>query len=260
MGRKLKKGLDYFPLYHDFFSNKDIKMLRRAHGSIGILTYLALLCRIYDNGYYYKFDDINELAMDIAEEIANDQLRRTATCVAETINYLVKHTIFDENLFEGGVISSAATQEQYALSAYKAKRKIEMDVYCLIDVGNCIQKNAISPEEITISPEEITIPPEESAQIEENKNKISISQSIARVSAEKEKVVEKPDENCEGLNRIKGALLSEKQIEALLEVMTLDEFDHYVDVITSCEQRGHKYKTKSHYQAIIDMVKRDRKL
>ena len=171
MGRKLKKGLDYFPLYHDFFTNKKTQALRRAHSHVGILTYLNILCRVYDNGYYYRFDDFDELCMDIAEEIANEQLRRTATGVAETINYLVGRGILDEGLFKQGVISGVALQEQYVMSSYKAKRKIEMGVYCLLqkseeaaDVGGSIPKNEISSEEMPIYSEEMAISSEESTQ------------------------------------------------------------------------------------------------
>lgn len=174
MGRKPKVGLDYFPLYHDFFTNKKTQALRRAHSHVGILTYLNILCRVYDNGYYYRFDDFEELCMDIAEEIANEQLRRTATGVAETINYLVGRGILDEGLFKRGVISGVALQEQYVMSSYKAKRKIEMDVYCLLpkseeaaDVGGSTPENPISSEEMPISSEEMPISSEESAQSKE---------------------------------------------------------------------------------------------
>ena len=174
MGRKPKVGLDYFPLYHDFFTNKKTQALRRAQSHVGILTYLNILCRVYDNGYYYRFDDFDELCMDIAEEIANEQLRRTATGVAETINYLVGRGILDEGLFKRGVISGVALQEQYVMSSYKAKRKIEMDVYCLLpkseeaaDVGGSTPENPISSEEMPISSEEMPISSEESAQSKE---------------------------------------------------------------------------------------------
>ena len=117
MPRPFKTGLDYFPLDTNFFENKKIKNLRRAHGPIGVLTYLNLLCRVYQNGYFYKFEDADELAMDIAEQIASEQIRRTATCVTETINYLVGRGILDEGLFKQGIISGVALQEQYVISA-----------------------------------------------------------------------------------------------------------------------------------------------
>lgn len=157
MGRNIKQGFDYFPLYTDFFSNKKIKNLRRAHGSIGILTYLNLLNRVYKNGYYYKFDDLEELSMDIAEEIANVQLRATATSVTETINYLVGRGILAEGLFKRGIISGVALQEQYVIMAYKAKRKIDMGVHCLVDVLQVIAKIKDNSEEMPIYSEEMPI-------------------------------------------------------------------------------------------------------
>ena len=199
MGRKPKVGLDYFPLYHDFFTNKKTQALRRAHSHVGILTYLNILCRVYDNGYYYRFDDFEELCMDIAEEIANEQLRRTATGVAETINYLVGRGILDEGLFKRGVISGVALQEQYVTSSYKAKRKIEMDVYCLLPkseeaagVGGSTPENPISSEEMPISSEEMPISSEESAQskekekVKENLNTLTECNEAEPPAAQKE--------------------------------------------------------------------------
>ena len=55
-------------------------------------------------------------------------------------------------------------------------------------------------------------------------------------------------------------MLSEDQIEDLLEKLSIDEFDKYVAIVADCELRGKRFKTKSHYQAILDMVAKDRKL
>jgi len=180
MGRNIKQGFSYFPLYTDFFTNKKIKNLRRAHGSIGVLTYLNLLSRVYKNGYYYKFDDLEELSMDIAEEIANAQLRATATSVTETINYLVGRGILAEGLFKQGIISGVALQEQYVIMAYKAKRKIEMGVHCLVDVLQVIEKNKENSEEMPIYSEEMPIYSEFGTQSKsKSKNKENKNKAIA---------------------------------------------------------------------------------
>ena len=153
MPRPYKIGLDYFPLDTDFFTNKKTKSLRRAHDSIGVLSYINLMCRVYRNGYYYKFDDLEELSMDIAEEIASNQLRKVAASVTETINYLVGRGILDEGLFKQGIISGVALQEQYVISTYKAKRNIKMDVHCLVDVNEVIAKNKVNSEETQVNSE-----------------------------------------------------------------------------------------------------------
>jgi hypothetical protein len=154
MARPIKQGLDYFPVDVGFFHNKKIKNLRRAKGTIGVMTYFNLMCRIYENGYYYRFDDIDELSMDIAEEIACEQLRATASRVTETINYLVGRGILDEELFKRGIISGQAMQEQYVLATKAAKRKVNMDVHLLVDVDLVVQKNSVSAEESEVSSEE----------------------------------------------------------------------------------------------------------
>ena len=174
MPRPKKQGFAYFPLDTDFFENKKTKALRRAHGDIGILTYINLLCKVYAKGYYYEFSDIEELSHDIAEEITNVQLARTATCVTETINYLVGRGILDEGLFKRGIISGEALQEQFVLSAQKSKRKIEMNVHCLVDVLDILRKNGVSSEETAVNSEETAVNSEEGTQSKsKSKSKIN---------------------------------------------------------------------------------------
>ncbi len=55
-------------------------------------------------------------------------------------------------------------------------------------------------------------------------------------------------------------MLSEEQMDALLEVLSAEEFDHYVSVIAENELKGNHYKKRTHYQAILDMAKVDRKI
>ena len=293
MGRKPKVGLDYFPLYHDFFTNKKTQALRRAHSHVGILTYLNILCRVYDNGYYYRFDDFDELCMDIAEEIANEQLRRTATGVAETINYLVGRGILDEGLFKRGVISGVALQEQYVTSSYKAKRKIEMDVYCLLpkseeaaDVGGSTPENIISSEEMPIYSEESA----QREKKEKEKENISSIHSIAREEEEEdegeaayldrmvadagfdENDVESAEAYREELKQklrqkyLGGKLgqgilfMSEDQFLYLWNNLSYAELDKYCAIVVNCEKNGKKFTKKTHFQAILDMAKEDRKI
>lgn len=199
MPRPKKEGFAYFPLDTDFFSNRKIKNLRRVHGTIGILTYINLMCRVYAKGYYIEFTDIDELSYDIAEEITDVHVARTSASVTATINYLVLHGILNKDCFERGIISSEALQEQFVLSAQKTKRKIEMDAHCLVDVLSILRKNRVSSEETPVYAEETPINSEEGTQ---NKSKINNihtttnNNSIflfnnAREREEKEKV-EKP--------------------------------------------------------------------
>jgi predicted metal-dependent HD superfamily phosphohydrolase len=54
-------------------------------------------------------------------------------------------------------------------------------------------------------------------------------------------------------------MLSNEQVDSLLEELSLDEFDKYVAIIADMEKSGKHYRKKTHYQAILDMVAKDRK-
>ena len=54
--------------------------------------------------------------------------------------------------------------------------------------------------------------------------------------------------------------LSDEQMGDLLDKMSIEEFDYYVGVVADSELKGHKYKKKTHYQAILDMVAKDRRV
>ena len=106
---------------------------------------------------------------------------------------------------------------------------------------------------------------------------VSITQSHA---PEEEKEIEREEEKeihsiihsreVEGLSKqmtyLGGALgqgvvlLSDQQMEDLLRKMSVEEFDKYVSIVAKQELAGKHYKKKTHYQAILDMAKQDRRL
>lgn len=55
-------------------------------------------------------------------------------------------------------------------------------------------------------------------------------------------------------------LLSDDQMSDLLEKLSLDEFNHYVSVVADCILKGKRFTKKTHYQAILDMAAKDRRI
>ena len=53
-------------------------------------------------------------------------------------------------------------------------------------------------------------------------------------------------------------MLSAEQQDDLLDKLSLDEFNKYVAIVADCERKGKRFKKKTHYQAILDMVAKDR--
>ena len=55
-------------------------------------------------------------------------------------------------------------------------------------------------------------------------------------------------------------LMSDEQFSDLLSKLSLDELHKYFEVIKECERNGKHYKRKSHYQAVLDMAAKDRRV
>jgi hypothetical protein len=55
-------------------------------------------------------------------------------------------------------------------------------------------------------------------------------------------------------------MLSDEQIDSLLDELSLDEFNKYVEIVADMELSGKHYKKKTHYQAILDMAAKDRRV
>lgn len=55
-------------------------------------------------------------------------------------------------------------------------------------------------------------------------------------------------------------LMSEEQFGDLCDKLTMDELDKYFSIVAECEKSGKRYKKKSHYQAILDMAAKDRRV
>lgn len=54
-------------------------------------------------------------------------------------------------------------------------------------------------------------------------------------------------------------LLSDEQFDDLCQKLSTEEMEKYFGIVADCELSGHRYRNKSHYQAILDMVAKDRR-
>ena len=54
--------------------------------------------------------------------------------------------------------------------------------------------------------------------------------------------------------------MSDEQFGDLCTKLSIEELHKYFDIIVECERNGKKYKKKSHYQAILDMAEKDRRI
>jgi predicted phage replisome organizer len=55
-------------------------------------------------------------------------------------------------------------------------------------------------------------------------------------------------------------MLSDEQFNDLCDKLSYEELNKYIGIVRDCELNGKPYKKKTHYQAILDMVSKDRKV
>lgn len=54
--------------------------------------------------------------------------------------------------------------------------------------------------------------------------------------------------------------ISDEQLDDLFSRLSFEEVNKYIDIVVECEKNGKRFKKKSHYQAILDMVENDRRI
>lgn len=127
MARPIRTGMDYFPMDVNFFHDIRIRRLLRACGEEGVSVYLALLCKIYENGYFLEAEE--DLAFFISEEVKLDESR-----VAECMGECVRLGLFSVEMLEDeGVYTSREIQEQYRKIAKCARRKAGIRFHSLLE-------------------------------------------------------------------------------------------------------------------------------
>ena len=83
---------------------------------------------------------------------------------------------------------------------------------------------------------------------------------------EDDEPMENSDSKSLRLDKLGGTLgggvvmLSQEQFDDLCDKLSLAELNKYIGIVRDCELNGKPYKKKTHYQAILDMVNKDRKV
>lgn len=128
MARHKKRGIEYFSLDCNFFSNRKIKILKSRYGADGITIFIYLLCEIYKNGYYIIVDD------DFYY-IVSDDLNMNSDKVKQVLTFLLERSMFDKQLFQSdAVLTSTGIQRRYQLmvKSRAVKNPIKVERYWLL--------------------------------------------------------------------------------------------------------------------------------
>lgn len=107
MSRTQSQGIEYFPFAVDFFADNKVKILKARYGADGIMIYMYILCCIYREGYYTKVND------DFIFVISDD-LHISSDTVQQVMTFLLKRSMFNEQLFKSdAILTSDGIQERW---------------------------------------------------------------------------------------------------------------------------------------------------
>lgn len=158
MGRNKKNGLDYFPFDIDLFQDIRIRKLIKHQSGKAVTVYALLLCIIYKDGYYMRWD--KELPFIISEQTGFEE-----AYILEVINSCLKLGLFHNELYvSDGILTSKGIQERYKKICDLCRRNSEISEFSLI-----------SSEEKIISSEEKPINSAKSTQSKVKKKKELLS-------------------------------------------------------------------------------------
>lgn len=176
MGRKIKRGLDYYPVDVDIASDIKMRKLLKRCGGQAYTVYAFLLCLIYKNGYYIELDE--DLPFILSEQTGYSE-----EYIGQVIDSCLDIDLFNKTLYASDkVITSRAIQERYSLIRRLTNVKNPIDEFSLISCQETpipCQEMTVSSKEISISCQEtplqsafLPIYSENSAQRKENKSKV----------------------------------------------------------------------------------------
>lgn len=175
MARTEKRGLEYLPLDLSFFEDRKIRRLQRKCDADAPMVYIALLCTIYREGYYIKWDE--DLMFDLSEMMHKDE-----QYVTDVVNACLECGLLSDSMYDRHrILTSQGIQKQYNLISEKSKRKGRVSEYSLL--SGCESERCDEPEDN----EE-----EEEQEKTEDMDRIAVSDQVGEESlTEDEKQAEK---------------------------------------------------------------------
>ena len=241
-----------------FETSRKIKRIEKLKGGDTMLViWFKLLCMagsVNDGGAIYITSEI-----PFTEDELADELRRPLAIVHQALETLEKYGMIFRD--DAGFIQ-IVNWEKYQ----NADRMAELREYNRLAQQRCREKKKTQGVNDMSMTDQMTSQRRQGTEEDEEKDKEfhSFIHSIAR--EENEDDVSKRDKDRVKREFMGGTLgagvvmLSEAEIDRLLEDLSLDEFNYYVGVVRDCELSGQKYRKKTHYKAIMDMVNKDRKI
>lgn len=241
----------------DMFNNnrkiKQIELMPEGDAILVIWLKLMLLAgNINDGGAIYLTPEI-----PYTDEMLANELRKPLTTVRLALSIFEKYgmiEIIDDILMLSSWEKYQSADKLAELRAKDRERKRKKRAQA---------KEALSEGVRGQSTDSPSIEEEGEEEGDSEEEFHSFTHSNAR---EDDEAVENSDKERLRLKYLGGSLgkgvvmLSDEQWDDICTRLSYEEINKYVGIVRDCELNGQHYKKKTHYQAILDMAKKDRRV
>ena len=141
-------GINYFPVGVNFMEENAMEVIEAKYGIKGAAIVLKLLCKIYKEGYFIRWDEEQCLIF------ANKAGREVQVAeVQGIIEILFIKGILDRNSYlENGILTSANIQKVWMEATKRRKRDLKALSYLLVKNLTLQEDEAPEGENVTVNP------------------------------------------------------------------------------------------------------------
>ena len=241
----------WLKLKRDFFKRHDIRIIEEMpNGKDYVLFYLKLLLESIDHEGSLRFSDTipyNEQMLSVVTNTNVDIVRSAMKLFTE----LKLMDVLDDATIYMAEVNNMIGSESWSAERVRRFRQKQQALLCNGDVTSCNEEKEKDKELDT----DIEKERENEYAFDHSLDTESddLSTELSTTEEKKRKVL--------GGELGKGVvMLSDEQMDDLLDKLSIEEFDYYVGVVANCILNGRPFRKKTHYQAILDMAIADRKV
>ena len=144
-------GINYFPVGVNFMEENAMEVIEAKYGIKGSAIVLKLLCKIYKEGYFIRWDE--EQCLIFANKAGREV---QAAEVQGIIEILFIKGILDRNSYlANGILTSANIQKIWMEATKRRKRDLKALPYLLVNDLTQQETEAPEGENVTISPGDV---------------------------------------------------------------------------------------------------------
>ena len=141
-------GINYFPVGVNFMEENAMEVIEAKYGIKGPAIVLKLLCKIYKEGYFIRWDE--EQCLIFANKAGREVQAKEVQGIIEIL--FIKGILDRNSYLENGILTSANIQKVWMEATKRRKRDLKALPYLL--VKNLTQQEDEAPEgeNVTVNP------------------------------------------------------------------------------------------------------------